>query len=362
MSGGPIMIMAGGTGGHVFPGLVVAALLLARDREVVWLGTHRGLEARLVPKAGIAIEWISIAGLRGRGWVAWLAAPFRLLVALAQAFAAMRRRRPAVVLGLGGFVSGPGGIAARLTGRPLLIHEQNAVAGTTNRWLARIAERVFEAFPGSFPSGIAAEHIGNPVRRAIIDLPAPRARFAARASEAPRLLVLGGSQGARTLNQVVPEAIAALPAKVRPRIWHQAGAAAGEVAERYRTLGLEARTDPFIEDMAEAYAWADLVVARAGALTLAELGAAGLGAVLIPYPYAIDDHQSANAREFTAPGSGLVVPESMLDAASLARELERLLADKQMLLEFAERARSGAKTDAAERLAAACIEAAEEAS
>lgn len=360
MNAGPIMIMAGGTGGHVFPGLVVAEALAARQRSVVWLGTHRGLEARLVPEAGIEIEWISIAGLRGRGWAAWLAAPFRLLVALMQALAAMRRRRPAAVLGLGGFVSGPGGIAAWLAGRPLLIHEQNAVAGTTNRWLARLARRVFEAFPNSFPEGTEAELIGNPVRRAILALPAPRERFAARSGERLRLLVLGGSQGARALNRMLPEALAQLPEALRPSVWHQAGAEVAEVASRYEALGVRVQAERFIVDMAHAYGWADLVVARAGALTLAELGAAGVGALLVPYPYAIDDHQTKNARQFAAAGAGVVIAERELDAAVLARELTRLLRDRAALLDLAECARRGAQTEAAERLAAACIEAAEE--
>jgi UDP-N-acetylglucosamine--N-acetylmuramyl-(pentapeptide) pyrophosphoryl-undecaprenol N-acetylglucosamine transferase len=358
VNAGPIMIMAGGTGGHVFPGLVVAQALLERQSGVVWLGTRRGLEARLVPQAGIEIEWISIAGLRGRGWAAWLAAPFRLLLALSQALAAVRRRRPSAVLGLGGFVSGPGGVAAWLSGRPLLIHEQNAVAGATNRWLARLAARVFEAFPGSFPRNVRAELIGNPVRPAISALPPPRERFAARANERARLLVLGGSQGARTLNRIVPEALAQLSEALRPSVWHQAGAGIADVRASYAAAGLAVRADAFIEDMAGAYAWADLVVARAGALTLAELGAAGIGAVLIPYPYAVDDHQTKNAEQFVADGAGVAIPERELDAAGLARELTRLLGDKALLIDLAERARRGAQTQAAERLASACLEAA----
>ena len=223
MSGGPIMIMAGGTGGHVFPGLAVAAELRANQREVVWLGTRRGLEARLVPQHGIEIEWISIAGVRGRGVLAYLAAPFRIAAAVVEALGALRRRRPAAVLGMGGFVAGPGGIAAWLSRRPLLIHEQNSVAGTTNRMLAPLAVRVFEAFPDSFPRGVHAELVGNPVRSTFTTAQPPRARLLARAGQRRRVLVIGGSQGARILNETVPRALAALPAAARPEVWHQAG-------------------------------------------------------------------------------------------------------------------------------------------
>jgi UDP-N-acetylglucosamine--N-acetylmuramyl-(pentapeptide) pyrophosphoryl-undecaprenol N-acetylglucosamine transferase len=223
MSAPPIMIMAGGTGGHVFPGLAVAELLQSYDRNVVWLGTRRGLEAELVPARGIEIEWISIAGVRGRGLLAWLTAPFKIAWAVLQALAIMIRRRPGAVLGLGGFVAGPGGIAAWLMRRPLLIHEQNAVAGTTNRLLARLATRVFEAFPGSFPAAAGAVQIGNPVRPAIVASGDRRDRAAERADGSVHLLVLGGSQGALVLNETVPAAVAALAPESRPRIRHQAG-------------------------------------------------------------------------------------------------------------------------------------------
>ena len=215
MSLAPVMIMAGGTGGHVFPALAVAEELLGRSQPVVWMGTRKGLEARIVPAAGIEMEWISIAGLRGRGAAAWLAAPFRIAIAILQALAAMQRRKPVVVLGMGGFVSGPGGVAAWLCRRPVLIHEQNAVAGTTNRLLSRIARRVFEAFPGSFPSGVAAELVGNPVRRDILGLAQRATETEGEAGRAACVLVLGGSQGARVLNQRVPEAVAQLPDPVQ---------------------------------------------------------------------------------------------------------------------------------------------------
>jgi UDP-N-acetylglucosamine--N-acetylmuramyl-(pentapeptide) pyrophosphoryl-undecaprenol N-acetylglucosamine transferase len=361
MTTGPIMIMAGGTGGHVFPGLAVAQALRERDRNVVWLGTRRGLEARLVPQSGIDIEWISISGLRGRGALAWLAAPFRIGVAVAQALAALRRRRPSAVLGLGGFVSGPGGVAAWLARRPLLIHEQNAVAGTTNRWLARFARQVFEAFPGSFPSAVRAELVGNPVRASIAALAPPRERFAARRGARARLLVLGGSQGARVLNETVPRALARLPVEQRPEVWHQAGAGHDEARAAYANLEHAAqwtpRVDAFIDDVAEAYAWADLVVARAGALTISELAVAGLGAILVPYPHATDDHQAKNAAHFVSRGAGVAIAERELVPERLAAELERLLAAPGQLLEMAEAAHGQARRGAAERLASACLEA-----
>jgi len=385
------MIMAGGTGGHVFPGLTVADVLRERGRGVVWLGTRRGLEARVVPQHGIDIEWISVAGLRGKGLAGTLTAPFRAAYAVAQALAVLHRRKPSAVLGMGGFVSGPGGLAAWLTRRPLVIHEQNAIAGTTNRWLARFATRVFEAFPGSFPRSVAAELVGNPVRRSIAALSPASERIAelvARknvsdtifsdaavsddASPAEkmvsdtffrprraRLLVVGGSQGARVLNTTVPAALARLPEDVRPEVRHQAGRTADEARAAYCEAGISADIREFIDDMADAYGWADLVVARAGALTIAELAAAGLPAVLVPYPYAIDDHQTRNAEWFTGAGAGVAIAERDLGAERLAAELDRLLAAPEKLAEMADAARKLARVDAAERIADACLALAE---
>lgn len=367
MSGRPIMIMAGGTGGHVFPGLSVAEALRERGRGVVWLGTRKGLEARLVPQHGIDIEWISVAGLRGKGVKGMLTAPFRAAFAVGQALRVLRRTDPAAVLGMGGFVSGPGGLAAWLTRRPLLIHEQNAVSGTTNRWLARFATRVFEAFPSSFPSGVRTEHVGNPVRRTIAALPSAAERIAAlreegstEASRRLRLLVLGGSQGARMLNVTVPAALATLPPSLRPDVRHQAGRGYEEARDAYRQAGVEANVREFIDDMAEAYRWADFVVARAGALTIGELTAAGLGALLVPYPYATDDHQARNAEWFARSGAGTVLPERELDAEKLAAALRPLLEAPAKLEAMAHASRGLARLDAAERLADACVALAEE--
>ena len=359
MSGGPIMIMAGGTGGHVFPGLAVAAELKARQRDVVWLGTRRGLEARLVPQHGIDIEWISIAGVRGRGIWAWISAPFRIVAAVVEALRALRRRRPAAVLGMGGFVAGPGGFAAWLTRRPLIIHEQNSVAGTTNRLLAPLAARVLEAFPGSFPKRVRAELVGNPVRRSFTPLEPPRGRLLARGGLRRRVLIVGGSQGARILNETLPKALAELPAAALPEVWHQAGRGLDATRAGYAAAGVEARVDEFIDDMSAAYQWADLVVARAGALTVAELAMVGVGAILVPFKAAIDDHQTLNASHFAHGGAGVVIRERELTAGVLARELSSCLGDLKRLAAMAEAAHAQARLAVAEKIAAACLEAAE---
>jgi UDP-N-acetylglucosamine--N-acetylmuramyl-(pentapeptide) pyrophosphoryl-undecaprenol N-acetylglucosamine transferase len=347
-----VMIMAGGTGGHVFPALAVAAELRERGAEVFWLGTRQGLEAKLVPAAGISMEWVSVSGLRGKGAMAWLLAPWRLLWAALQVLAVMLRQRPVVVLGMGGFVTGPGGVVTWLLRKPLVIHEQNAIAGLTNRLLAPLAQRVLEAFPGTF-HGKHVTHTGNPVRRVIADLPVPEQRFAAR-SGVLRLLVLGGSLGARALNEVVPAALAQLSS--RPEVWHQTGSRnLDETLEHYRAAAVTARVEPFIDDMAAAYGWADLVVCRAGALTVAELAAAGVGAVLVPYPHAVDDHQTRNAAYLSDAGAAVVIQQAELTRERL-RELWTSLADRSRLLAMAQAARGLAQPQAAATVAALCWE------
>ena len=353
------MIMAGGTGGHVFPALATARVLARRGYDIVWLGTHRGIEARLVPAAGFPVEWLSVSGLRGKGITTLLAAPFRLAAALMQALRAVRRHRPRVVLGAGGFVSGPGGVAAWLTRTPLVVHEQNAVAGLTNRLLARLADRVLEGFPGSFGVGVKAERVGNPVRREIAEVPPPERRYAGR--EGPvRLLVFGGSQGAARLNAVVPAAVSELPGWLRPEVLHQTGAqGVEETAAAYRARGIVADVRPFIDDMAGAYGWADLAVCRSGALTVAELAAAGVPAVLVPFPAAVDDHQTRNAQYVVRAGAAVLQAESGLTPVSLAAKLRELLeAGRPRLERMAQAARATAITDADERLADACVAAA----
>jgi UDP-N-acetylglucosamine--N-acetylmuramyl-(pentapeptide) pyrophosphoryl-undecaprenol N-acetylglucosamine transferase len=356
MNGRPILVMAGGTGGHVYPALAVARELEARTADVVWLGTRRGLEARVVPQANIAIEWVSVRGLRKKALPAFLAAPFQLCLALLQSLRIMLRHRPAAVLGMGGFVSGPGGLAAWLTRRPLIIHEQNAVAGLTNRLLAHLARVVLQAFPGSFSPARRARTVGNPVREDIGRIEDPATRFANRAGPL-RLLVLGGSQGSLRLNRIVPAALARLPAELMPLVRHQTGSLTLDAArEAYAGHGIEAELEPFIEDMAGAYAWADLVVCRAGALTVAELSAAGLPAILVPYPAAVDDHQTANARPLADAGAAEIVQEAGLSAESLCDLLTSWLASRDVLRTRAQKARALAKPQALTEIATLCLD------
>jgi UDP-N-acetylglucosamine--N-acetylmuramyl-(pentapeptide) pyrophosphoryl-undecaprenol N-acetylglucosamine transferase len=352
-----VLIMAGGTGGHVMPALAVAHELRAQGHGVRWLGTAAGLEARTVPAAGIELFTLPVAGLRGKGALRYLSAPVGLLRALAQAIALLRRLRPDVVLGLGGYAAGPGGVAAFLLRRPLLIHEQNARPGLTNRLLARLAQRVLAGFPGLRLAGRPAEFTGNPVRAELLDLPPPCQRL----TQAPRLLVLGGSQGAQAINAAVPQALELLKQSgvPLPQVRHQAGRQhAAAVAGDYAARGVPATVDGFIDDMAAAYGAADLAVCRAGALTVAELCAVGLGALLIPFPQAADDHQTANARHLAGVGAAVLLPQAELTPLRLAELLGSLLADPARRLAMAEAARGLARPDAARRVAAACLEAA----
>ncbi|TNE80125.1 MAG: undecaprenyldiphospho-muramoylpentapeptide beta-N-acetylglucosaminyltransferase [Gammaproteobacteria bacterium] len=345
--------MAGGTGGHVFPALAVAQALRAREVSVSWLGTRRGIEAELVPAHDLPINYIDVAGLRGKGLVKLLWAPLLLVRALWQALAVLRRERPDAVLGLGGFASGPGGLAARLLGIPLVIHEQNAIAGTTNKLLGKMANRILEAFPGALPRG---EWTGNPVRPEIGALPEPRQRIAP--ADRPRhLLVLGGSLGALAINQLLPEALALLPEAGRPQVIHQCGRAHQQVTEEaYQQAGVEAQVEPFIADMAAAYGWADLVICRSGALTVSELAAAGVASILIPFPFAIDDHQTHNGQWLVDGGAAELIQQNELSAEKLAGRLTRWLSDGERLKTMAENARKLAKPHVAERVADICEE------
>jgi UDP-N-acetylglucosamine--N-acetylmuramyl-(pentapeptide) pyrophosphoryl-undecaprenol N-acetylglucosamine transferase len=352
----PVIIMAGGTGGHVFPALALARLLRARSYDVIWLGTRRGLEARIVPQNGIPIEWLSVGGLRGKGIATLLAAPFRLAQALFQALSVMRRHKPIVVVGLGGFVTGPGGVAAWLTRAPLVIHEQNAIAGFTNRRLAPLAREVLTAFPNSFDAGTKARAIGNPVRAEIFAVPSPVERFAQRSGPI-RILVVGGSLGAMKLNAAVPFAVAKLAGTLNLEVRHQAGERWIESARKsYADANVRAEVMPFIEDMAAAYAWADLVICRAGALTISELAAAGVGAILVPFPHAVDDHQTHNAQYLVQEGAAVLIADRDVTADRLAEELRRLCEGRGKLLAMAERARLLAKPNAAEDLFESCLE------
>ncbi len=349
MTGRPVLIMAGGTGGHIFPGLAVAAALRARGVPVAWLGSQRGLEGRLVPAAGIELTTIAVAGLRGKGPLALLAAPLAVLRAVLQALRVFRALRPRAAISFGGYAAGPGGIAAWLLRCPLLVHEQNRIPGLTNRVLSRLAKRVLAGFPDALPT---AQWVGNPVRDAIAALAPPAQRFAGR--DGPlRLLVLGGSQGARALNVALPAALAGL-SNIETR--HQCGERLLESAEAaYRQADVVVHLEPFIERMEQAYGWADLVICRSGALTVAELAAAGVAALLVPFPHAVDDHQTHNAGWLVAAGAAECLTEGPNLAALLRARVAALATDRPALLRMAEAARALAKVDAAERVADACL-------
>lgn len=354
-----VLIMAGGTGGHVFPALAVAEELRARGATINWLGTARGIENRLVPAANIALHLIKVEGVRGRGLVGLVKAPFLIFFALLQALRVIRRINPDVVLGFGGFASGPGGLAATLLRKPLVIHEQNAVAGTTNRLLAKVANKVLAAFPNAFGDAGDEHVVGNPVREQIKNLAAVQNRYAERAQQKSplQLLVVGGSLGAKAINELVPQALAALPLDSRPLVWHQSGKGHAEATTAlYMQNQVNAKVAEFIDDMAAAYAWADVVVCRAGALTVSELMMAGVASILIPLPSAIDDHQTVNAKNLTDAGAGIALVQKDLTAAKLAALLLTELADRHQLLSMAEKAQQLARPYAAAQVADICEE------
>lgn len=320
-----VLIMAGGTGGHVFPALAVAHALRARGHIVHWLGTPRGIENRVVPQHDFALHHIQISGLRGQNRAALWLAPWRLLRALVQALRLLRQLQPQVVLGMGGFAAGPGGVAAWLLRKPLVIHEQNATLGTTNRWLAPLASARLCGFAEVSSPRFTAQWVGNPVRAELLTITPPQYR--GTGYHVPkRVLVLGGSQGALALNECLPKALALMPEGSRPSVRHQAGEPHWQATQvAYRAAGLESAVVPFIEDMAEALSWADLVIARAGALTLAELTAVGVASILVPFPYAIDDHQTRNAEALVAAGAAILIPQSELTPSRLQQLLEQTL-------------------------------------
>lgn len=352
---GTVMITTGGTGGHVFPGLAVAAKLVARGWRVFWLGTREGMESTLVPQQGVEFEGVSFRGIRGKGWRQLVFGPFALLAAGWQSLRIMRRRTPDVVLGFGGFASFPGAMVGVALGRPLVVHDSNAVAGLANRVLALGADRVLLGFPNAMKGKFAgkAEWVGNPLRDAITTLAPPERRFADRSGPL-RVLVVGGSLGAVALNERVPAAVALLEGDQRPRIVHQAGARHIEALRAaYAAAGVVAECVPFIDDMAEQYAEADLVLCRGGAITVSELAAAGVGSVIVPLPGAIADEQSANAQFLVDAGAAVKIPQAELTPEGLAAELRRM--DRSTLLRMAIAARTVARLDAADRVADTCI-------
>jgi UDP-N-acetylglucosamine--N-acetylmuramyl-(pentapeptide) pyrophosphoryl-undecaprenol N-acetylglucosamine transferase len=347
------MIMAGGTGGHIFPALSVAEAVRAAGWNVVWLGSRAGMEARIVPAKGYPMAWIRFSGLRGKGIVPAAMLPLNLLIAFWHSARAIFAHRPDVVLGMGGYVAFPGGMMASLFNRPLVIHEQNSVAGLVNRVLGRLADKVLAGFPDAFGKLKGVEWTGNPVRAEIAAMAPPEARFAQRAGRL-RVLVVGGSQGAKALNDIVPQALATLPAATLPEVIHQAGAAHLEaVRANYAAVDIAATVIPFIDDMAATYAQADLMICRAGASTIAELAAAGVPAVLVPFPYAVDDHQTHNARFLAERGGAVLIPQSELTPQRLGKLLAELTRDK--LLAMANAARDAGKPEATRAVAEACI-------
>ena len=360
---GTVLVMAGGTGGHIFPALATAAELQSRGYNIHWLGTAGSMEAELVPAHGYDISYLPVTGLRGKGLSFLVKAPWKISVSVVRAMKAIRRHRPVCVLGMGGYVTGPGGVAARLLGVPLVVHEQNAVAGLTNKLLARVASRVLEAFPGTFArAGMASGkvyHAGNPVRGDI----EPRSASVTRSGDsALKVLVLGGSRGAVAINEVVPEALSVLSQEKTVQagaieIWHQAGKGNDDAAMKaYQQKNIKARVEPFINDMAAAYAWADLVLCRSGALTVSELAIAGRPAILVPYPHAVDDHQTVNGRYLVEQGAALMVQQNELSKESLAEMFKELSGNHRQLQSMAEAARSVARPQATREVADHCLE------
>jgi UDP-N-acetylglucosamine--N-acetylmuramyl-(pentapeptide) pyrophosphoryl-undecaprenol N-acetylglucosamine transferase len=346
-----VLIMAGGTGGHIFPALAVADELRAAGVEVHWLGTAQGLEEKIIPKANIPLHHIRISGLRRSGKLALLTVPFKLLLATWQALRIMIKLKPQAILGMGGFVSGPGGIAAFLLRKKLVIHEQNAIVGFTNRQLAKIARRVFQAYANTFASKYQPQTIGNPVRQSLLNLPTPAERYAKR-DNALRILVIGGSQGAHTINECLQATVTQLAGKIPFILRHQTGKADQPALQAYyQQHNLNANALEFIDDMAEAYAWADVIICRAGALTIAEIMAVGIPSILIPFPFAVDDHQTYNAQPLVANGAAILIQQTELTPARLVTILIELQQQPQRLLDMANAAYNLRKANATKDVA-----------
>jgi UDP-N-acetylglucosamine--N-acetylmuramyl-(pentapeptide) pyrophosphoryl-undecaprenol N-acetylglucosamine transferase len=345
------LVMAGGTGGHIFPGLAVAHALREQGWRVHWLGAPGSMEERLVPPQGFPLETIDFSGVRGKGLLTLALLPLRLLKAFAQALSVVRRVKPDVVIGLGGYISFPGGMMAVLAGKPLILHEQNSVAGMANKVLASVADKVFAAFPNALPK---AQWVGNPLRQAFLQQPEPAERFAGRSGPL-KVLVVGGSLGAKALNDIVPQAVALLPAESRPQVVHQSGAKQIDALRaNYAAVGVQAELTPFIEDTAQAFADADLVICRAGASTVTELAAVGVAAIYVPFPHAVDDHQTTNAHFMVDAGGGWLMPQPALNAQKLAEMLQNM--QRSTLLNVALKAKTMQKIHATREVVAACEE------
>ena len=345
------LVMAGGTGGHIFPGLAVAQALRERGWRVHWLGAPGSMESRLVPPQGFALETIEFGGVRGKGFKTLALLPFRLLKAFWQAWRVVRRVQPDVLVGFGGYITFPGGMMGKLAGKKLVLHEQNSVAGSANKVLAGVADRVFTAFPNALAKG---QWVGNPLRALFLQQPAPEARFAGRTGPL-KLLVVGGSLGAKALNDIVPQALALIPAAQRPSVLHQSGAKQiDELRANYAAAGVQAELTPFIDDTAQAFADADVIVCRAGASTVTEIAAVGAAAVFVPFPHAVDDHQTANARFLVEQGGGWLIPQKDLTAEKLAEMLQNT--ERSTLIERARDAKKMQKIQATHEVVAACEE------
>lgn len=341
-----ILIAAGGTGGHIMPGLAIAKGLTAKNYKIHWLGTKAGLEAKLVPAANIPLSYISISGLRGKHWLTLLIMPIKIIVALIQALLVLRKVKPLLVIGMGGFVAGPCGIAAWLLGIPLIIHEQNAIAGTTNRILAKFAKKILTGFPNSFPQSKQVSFTGNPLREEILTVAPPLQRFASSRHKKLRLLILGGSRGALVLNNCICQTLQQLSPDCI-EVWHQTGALHfAHTVALYQQLPGQHKVEAFIENIAKAYAWADLVICRAGAITIAELTAVGIASILVPFPLAIDDHQTQNAKYLSNAAAAILLPQTELTPIKLATILQEFIANKEKLLTMAQLAQQLAKINA----------------
>jgi UDP-N-acetylglucosamine--N-acetylmuramyl-(pentapeptide) pyrophosphoryl-undecaprenol N-acetylglucosamine transferase len=352
----PVMILAGGTGGHVFPALAVAIELRDRGVPIIWVGTNKGIESRVVPAADFSLAIMSVQGLRGKGFLQYIRAPFIIIKALYESLSILLKHKPCALLGMGGFVAGPCALMGVLLRKPLIIHEQNAIVGLTNRILAPLSRIMFTGFPIQHKKR-NLEYCGNPVRSQLMQIENPEKRLVGRGNT-KRLLIIGGSQGAASLNNFIPQALKIISSSIQIEVWHQTGANRCKATlDSYQQNNIQAKVEEFIDDIDQAYAWADLIVCRSGAITLAEVAAVGLGSVLVPYPYAVDDHQTANARSYVEAGAAELVSESEISSEKLAEILLKLLSSSEQLMNMACAAKNLVQGNASKRVADECMNA-----